>query len=114
VIHKAGKDDIALVTNLYVISRVRQAYERNHILISAQNWIDSGAPQTEEFVFGLSDLLIEAIDGGERDGETQYRASYTLWTPGEGGPLSIPVADELRLMRYRGSWRIAEINRKRG
>ncbi|MDR1024817.1 MAG: hypothetical protein LBL56_03755, partial [Treponema sp.] len=47
VMPKIGKEDIDMVTNLFVISRVRQAYERGApVIFSAQEWIDAGSPPT--------------------------------------------------------------------
>lgn len=119
VLGKAGKDDIAMVTNFFVISRVRQAYERELPgVLPAQEWIAAGSPPTAAAVFGVSDLILEGIDLDESDGELSFAASYRLWLPGafrEAGeaeslePLS--RMDRIRLTRYQGAWRIAEIQR---
>ncbi|MDR2392840.1 MAG: hypothetical protein LBD93_01585 [Treponema sp.] len=132
VMAKVGKDDIAMVTNFFVISRVRQAYEREvPVILSAQEWLDAGAPPTEATVFGVSDLHLEGIDQDEADGEVSFAASYLLWLPGSfrnpegptprGGdakateetpfPWSISRRDFMRLIQYQGTWRIAEIQR---
>jgi hypothetical protein len=126
---KAGKGDIEMVTNFFVINKVRQAYEyTSSPVIPAQEWRDSGAPPVDTPVFGVSDLHIEQIPGEEGDGEARYRASYTLWLPVSPGageheapepavqdqappPLPSPRLDELTLIRHNGSWRISEIHR---
>ncbi|MDR3115027.1 MAG: hypothetical protein LBU25_05845 [Treponema sp.] len=133
VMPKTGRDDIGMVTNFFVITRVRQAYERTiPAVLSAQEWIDAGSPPTEATVFGVSDLRLEGIDQDERDGEVSFAASYLLWLPGSfrdpadpgqretgsetaeeaGFPRSISRRDLIRLIYYRGAWRIAEIQRK--
>jgi hypothetical protein len=141
VIKKAGKGDIEMVTNLYVMSRVRQAYESSAgTSISAQQWIDSGAQPTESQVFGVSDLDIRKIRGDESSDEIRYRASFILWLPAQMGspagdnnaesiedepiddfnmprmeaelPKGYPFTDELTLIRHKGNWRIAEIVRE--
>jgi hypothetical protein len=125
---KTGRGDIEMVTNFFVISRVRQAYEYTSPAIPAQEWRDSGSPPVNSPVFGVSDLEIEKISGYEEGEETRYRVSYILWLPassaGEGEentgpppetaspPLPHPYTDDLILIRHKGNWRIAEINRR--
>jgi hypothetical protein len=136
VIQKAGKDDISMVTNIFVLSRVRQAYETAfNTIIPAQQWVDAGAQPTELQVFGVSGLTFERVTGDEGADEIQYRVSYTLWVPAEMGspagdetappaeaaalaetaaaklPMGYPYTDDIRLIRYKGDWRIAEIRR---
>jgi hypothetical protein len=134
VMSKIGKEDIDMVTNLFVISRVRQAYERGApVIFSAKEWIDAGSPPTEATVFGVSELWLEEIDRDEQDGEVSFVASYRLWFPGtfpnpdepeqtktgsEASttkllPWSSFQRDFMRLTRYQGAWRIAEIRRSR-
>ena len=127
----AGKSDIEMVVNLFVISKVRQAYETGAAppLISAEEWRDSGAGPVDSQVFGITDLKIERLSGNETTDEIRYRAAYTLWLPqgrqeeespdagdpetAETGrlPQGVHYTDELTLVRNRGNWRIAEINR---
>ncbi|GHT65309.1 hypothetical protein FACS1894110_06870 [Spirochaetia bacterium] len=131
VTKKAGRGDIEMVTNLYVMSRVRQAYESiGTTVIPAQKWLDDGAQPTESQIFGVSDLNIRKIRGDESGDEIHYRTSYMLWIPmgadspdeadpndvrAEAAPMlpkGYPIADELTLIRHRGNWRIAEIIRE--
>lgn len=130
VMGNAGKGDISTVTNIFVISKVREAYEMKRPVIAAQEWLDAGAPPTELTVTGVTGLRIEGEDEDERDGEVRYRAAYTLWLPAsytqEDGPgdspetppetaLALPaktdITDEVRLVLHKGAWRIAEIER---
>lgn len=140
VINRAGKSDIEMVTNFFVINRVRQAYEMTAAprMLSAQEWVDGGSAPTDAFVFGVSDLTIDEL--GRTPGEVWLRASYILWMPssqapreespaieggaaddfygaaGEAPPLDLPTGfaytDELRLILRKGAWRIAEIHRE--
>jgi hypothetical protein len=136
VIQKAGKADIEMVTTFFVVSKVRQAYEYTASpVVPAQEWRDAGSPPAGVPVFGVSDLTIEKISGDEEGEEMRYRASYILWIPrssGEAGdespaeaavpessppapaapPLPYSYTDDLTLIRHKGNWRIAEINRK--
>jgi hypothetical protein len=124
----AGKSDIDLVVNLFVISRVREAYEMTNPIIPAQEWIDSGAGPTEGTVFGISGLRIEPEDRDGDDGELRLSAFYTRWIPdtpepstAAGGisgdpPGPVPprgeaLRDDLRLVRRKDAWRIAGIDR---
>jgi hypothetical protein len=136
VINKAGKGDIDMVTNLFVISKVRQAYEMGISAIPAQEWLDSGAAPTEFTVFGVTGLRLDGEDTDEGDGEVRYRAAYTLWTPPSFGaeteplepsapepsalnadpgpvmPVGFQITDEVRLIWRKDAWRITEIQRK--
>jgi hypothetical protein len=126
VINKAGKNDIEMVTNLYVLSRVRQAYELTASkYMSAQEWLDSGSPPVQGMVFGVSDLR---LDERKKDAqEIVLGASYTLWlprsmtqteqdtpseVPEDQSPQGFSYNDELRLVLHKNAWRIAEITRK--
>ena len=123
----AGKDDVNMVTNLYVISKVRQAYEAREIFIGPEEWRQSGGGPSEKAVFGIGDLRIRRIetdtDGG---GRAVYRAEYLFFNPypdSNGNaveaektpppvPAGVPRQDELVLLKdKRGLWRIAEIRR---
>ena len=130
---KEAKKDIDMVLNLYVISRVRQAYEPNVGAVSAQEWLDSGSPDTERTVFGITDLKIVSLGGDEKNGELFLEADYSLWMPSSVTaddtdmsldelneidpavilrPVDVSYRDELRLQWIKDSWRITEINRQ--
>jgi hypothetical protein len=137
VTNRAGKQDIEMVTNFFVLSRVRQAYEYTpDIIISAQKWQDQGSPLTRSQVFGVTDLDIRQTGGDESADQVRYRASYTLWIPGEADgsadplqdslsaappaaeaeqgslPRGYPITDELTLVRRKGNWRISGLERE--
>ena len=63
------------ILNLYVVSRVRTAYEGSSGLINAEAWIESGMPTLEpdQFVFGITSLEIT------REKEDVYLVSYEKW-----------------------------------
>jgi hypothetical protein len=132
VLKKAAKADIDMVTNFFVLSRVRQAYEAVETVIPAQEWVDAGSPPTETTIFGVSDLTLELLDSDESDGETTFIAAYRLWLPGgyrprgpeepEIAPFSAEAAaplppwgirrtDTVRLIWNKDAWLIAEITR---
>jgi hypothetical protein len=130
VINKAGKQDIDMVINLFVISRVRGAYETTvDNVVSARDWKESGSPETDKTVFGVTDLKINNPGGGPGGGEMELEASYVLWIPasftGDRDQESIDLAsppvktvrgisytDRLRLILHKNAWRIAGIERK--
>jgi hypothetical protein len=132
VVNKAGKSDIDMVTNLFVISKVRQAYEMSASTIPAQEWLDSGAAPTEFTVFGVTGLRLEGKETDEGDDEVRFRAAYTLWAPPSFGsapedapldadinavpgpvmPASLQLTDEVRLIRRKDAWLITEIQRE--
>jgi hypothetical protein len=133
----AGKGDVDMVVNLYVISKVRQAYETGGAsnFMSAAEWKVKGGGPAASQVFGVTDLRVEHLTGGEETEETRWRAVYTLWLPWqhmntENAPAdSAPAAEEaagaetlalpqgirhtdvLTLQRKRGNWRITAIER---
>ncbi|GHV96046.1 hypothetical protein AGMMS50293_23660 [Spirochaetia bacterium] len=116
----AGKNDLDMVLNLYVINRVRQAYEFNRAssLISAREWQEQGALPAEAQIFGITDLTMERISGDETTNEIRYHARYTLWFPNQDEepradklPKGVHYTDELTLIRRRGNWQIVEIKR---
>jgi hypothetical protein len=133
VTNKAGKGDIDMVVNLFVITRVRQAYETMDASLTAQDWLDAGSPETDKTIFGITGLRLTALESDESDGEVSVRAGYTLWMPGsmaaeteelpsaeelmKENPAIIPPAgfnytDDVKLTFHKDSWRISEINRK--
>jgi hypothetical protein len=128
VINGAGKGDINMVTNFFVFSRMRQAYEFNPGSISAQDWLDAGSPEVDVTVFGVTDLKLEIPGLPPGAEETRIRAAYRLWIPEssvkEPAPpdlsgtveqprsIALSTADELTLVLRKGSWRIAEILRE--
>ena len=113
---KAGREDIDLVINLFVISRVRLAYEINtQSFISAQKWIDEGSPATEKIVFGVTDLK---LSGFSTDGaNARLTAEYVLWKPNYNDeenstiPEGNACIDELDFIFKKGVWLISNIRR---
>ena len=117
-----ARNDINLVMNIFVITRARQAYEMTSMVyIPAQDWLDSGSPETDALVFGITQLRLQIIE--ETENEVLIRAEYNLWVPpgylGEiddiserpAGALSVDTLDVLKLGFINGAWRIIEIDR---
>jgi hypothetical protein len=128
VLKKAGKDDIDMVTSLFVLGKVRQAYQMNapFSIIPAQEWLNAGSGDVppDYIVFGVSDLRLLPEDTDESDGEVTFKVQYNLWAPAynneknsEEDPETPRQSaaqsreDELRLVSRKGAWRIAEIKR---
>jgi hypothetical protein len=105
--NKIGKDDITMVSNLTVLTRVREAYEGIRYM-TARKWLEGGSAPTEALVFGPAELRIEDSPAETAEGEQRFTAEYTLWLSAEE---SRRVRDELRLVLYKGTWHIAEITR---
>jgi hypothetical protein len=128
VTNKAGKDDIAMISNLFVMSRVRMAYEMNNPVISAREWLDAGGLPTDQTVVGITGMELVELDTDPEDGEVSFRVSYTLWLPGASPeipepaepvsgdfktlPQGVSYRDELRLILRKGLWLIGEIRRE--
>jgi hypothetical protein len=120
----AGKDDISTAMNLFVITRVRQAYEYGpRQIMPPDEWLAAGKPAPDIPVFGITGLHITRLSGGETSAENSgdvsqavtYRAAYTLWVPASdadtGEPDAVNYTDELTLARIKGNWRIIRIQR---
>jgi hypothetical protein len=126
---RAGRDDINMVVNLFVVTRVRQGYEMRDAYMNAQRWVDAGRPVTYDTIFGITDLRIGVLSAGETDASLE--ANYILWIPGEysiddsdegssasepGEYVPIPpegtvTRDRLILAFEKGEWRITAIDR---
>lgn len=128
-VDKAGEGDVGAVLNLFVISRVREAYERKSTVISAEAWIADGSPETDATVFGVTDLELETLGGWESEGELTVRARYRFWYPQDRrqdeaapaaqdrdpaprAPAAAARTDTLRIVLRKGLWRIAELRRE--
>lgn len=137
---KAGAMDIEAVMNLYVISKVRQAYERKNSVLSPEDWKTQGSPATDATVFGITDLsIIEDTSQGEsaQKGASQkanagspgteafFTVTYQLWHPADTAAsagssptapgLPLPVAekrrDRVQLEMDNKQWHILRIDR---
>lgn len=123
----AGKDDIDMVTSLYVISRVRQAYEARETFTGPREWRESGGGVSEKAVFGIGDLKIREMET-DAGGRALYRAEYLFFNPYPDSngdtpsaeaeevpppvPSGIPRLDELVLEKdKKGLWHITGIRR---
>ena len=133
VLRGVGRNDINMVSNLFVISRVRMAHEPGlgPAIISAQQWQELGGDPVNVQVFGVTDLQVHRlsrdIDDLDDVHEVWYRVEYILWIPAQFGdsledaldtpqgdfrmPLPQRHTDEVTLVRRQGNWRIAHITR---
>ena len=108
----ANKNDVDVVINMYVIDKVRQAYELKPetTIIPAEIWKQQGGALPAPDVFGVTDLHVRRLGGSEEESRIRYSADYLLWVPDE--PEATRRSDEITLMRdKRKNWRIVEINR---
>jgi hypothetical protein len=112
IIMGADKNDVNTVINLFVISKVRQAYEPgiDTLFIPAETWRQQGGELPTENILGILDLVITYISGSEAEGEIRYRAEYLFLFPHEPAPLNHNDLLTLRQDR-RNNWRITEILR---
>jgi hypothetical protein len=121
-----------MVINLFVVNRVRQAYETNappHV-ISAEAWLENGGGDVPSNVFGVTDLHSEQGTGNGGTDWVRYRVDYTFWMPDQTGDDAVtepnagreppiyrpPIAhynrDYVTLINKKGNWRISEIVRE--
>lgn len=78
VVQGRASDEIETGLNLYVISRIRQAYEGSSAFIPAEKWIAEGKPplKGDPLIFGITDFSVS------REGENTYLVEYTEYLPG--------------------------------
>ena len=126
VVQNAGKSDIDMTVNLFVVSKMREAYERRQTVLDAAEWDGVSPPPPDTSVFGVRSLAVDWPDADETDGEVQARARYMLIAPssfsGEGEPLGAASAvetpllivreDVLTLFWYRDRWQVTRIDRE--
>ncbi len=127
VTDKAGREEIAEATNIYVISRVTTAYEGRPGVVSAEAWDREGRPDPGPAVtvYGVTDLSITEEAAAP---SPVFRVDYVKWTPatpadtGEGAAAEAPKgprfsaterSDRVRLRRDRGDWVIFRIEKLR-
>ncbi|MFA6506077.1 MAG: hypothetical protein WCT14_08260 [Treponemataceae bacterium] len=100
----AAKNDIDAAINMFVISRVRSAYERDGGFLSASKWVASGSPETTKTIFGLVDLRIE--ETGRPD---ELIVLYSFFAPGQGVE---EREDHVSLLQKDKRWKIKNVERK--
>ena len=104
-----GADEIERGLNLFVISRVRQAYEGAGTFISAADWIAGGKQplRGDPLIFGITDFSVEHAGGNV------YLAEYTEYLPGAENSTALPlisqVTERVTLTYADGAWLISEI-----
>jgi len=110
-IYGADKSDVSVAAGYYAVSRARQAYENTSrpVVFPAKLWRDNGGELPAPDVFGVTDIVMERIDGSEEGDFIVYRANYVLWFPNEELPSN--RTDQLTLKRIKKNWRITEIKR---
>jgi hypothetical protein len=127
VLKNAGKSDIDMTVNLFVVSKMREAYERKQTVLDAAEW-DGVSPLPPDMqVFGVRLLSVDWPDSDERDGAVTAHARYLLIAPStfsgdaepvnDGSPpVETPIAaareDTLTLLWNRDRWQVAQIDRK--
>ncbi len=121
---KAGKDEINEATNLFVISRVNEAWGGRAAVIAAITWDRNGRPKMDpaKKVYGVTGLSITE-ERGEPD--PRFLVNYQKWIPippkDDAVPSSAPpagpsfegktVMDRVSLQRERDYWVIYRIDR---
>jgi hypothetical protein len=82
VVDGAGSGMVREVTNLYVMSRMRTAVERQSSFIDAGQWRDNGMPSfpSEKSVYGTARVRV-GLERSISETERVYRAEYEKWQP---------------------------------
>ncbi|AEJ19340.1 hypothetical protein [Gracilinema caldarium] len=128
-----SKGDIEAVINLFVISKVREAYERKATVIDPETWNAEGAKPTDVTIFGITDLSLKVLTPipiMPVEGEyCSIEATYTFYYPESKMADSIPSEsqtiqnqipstpkqeirkDILTLIWSKKSWKITAIDR---
>jgi hypothetical protein len=119
----AGKTDIEMVTNLFVVAKMREAYEQKQTVLNAADWDETEIPP-DTTVFGVVGLALDWPGGGEngipQDGDAvTAHARYDLVVPqsfvdgsADSAPARVFREDVLQLQWRKNRWRIAGIERR--
>lgn len=114
----AGEELIKKALNLFVISRIRHAYEGSGSFVAAEEWLEEGAPalDNDPFIFGITDLQIK------EESSTVYMVRYREFLPGRMDservneteqdwipPAMSEVSRRVRLEMIKNAWHIAAI-----
>ena len=85
------------VTNLYVTSRTRMAYESINPLVNAEEWIEAGKPDipATSYIYGA---IPESID---ETGENEYTVSSIWYTPFPEDEADTAAAEPGKTIVYR-------------
>ena len=98
---RAPKADVTAVMNFFVISKMRQGYERIIYENDPQPFIDQGLIP-RGFIFGTVDVSIEELS--LENESARYQVDYSLWFPGDPEtplPGLEPVGDQARSEKRR-------------
>jgi serine/threonine protein kinase len=76
-----GEKKIKEVTHLYVVEKMRKAYEGSSGIIDAQKWIDEGRPpiDSSETIYGIADLTIQQKSRSQQ--EAHFTVTYKMFVP---------------------------------
>jgi hypothetical protein len=119
---EAGKADVEMVTNLFVVSKMREAYEQKKTVINAADWDETVPPPDDISVFGVLRLATDWPTGGANgeipNGEITAHTRYDLVVPSSlvgddtAAVSRIMRDDTLRLQWQKNRWRITVIDRR--
>ncbi len=91
-------DYLAILTNIYVTTKVRESYERNGGVLSPALLFAHGKTDNRP-VYGVSGLNIER----DTPGKNEYTVSLYLWMPTSDDPVIMgeDPGDQLSILRYK-------------
>ncbi|TVR02695.1 MAG: hypothetical protein EA403_08205 [Spirochaetaceae bacterium] len=91
VVDGAAREEIRMVTNLFVMSRMRMAVEMTSGFIDADEWRREGSPPIPEGAMPWGTALLELEPIRVEENEVVYQARFEMWMPGEPGEPGRPV-----------------------
>jgi hypothetical protein len=117
-----ARNDISMVSNLHVISKVRQSYESRNVLISAKEYLqDDSIEVGDRLVFGIGNInaiTMIAVDSAA----AKIACDYTFVAPNaetgadvestDRSPLIVRRVDTLVLKLVKNAWVIESILRE--
>lgn len=114
---RVAKQELKQVQNLFVIAKVRQAYEGMQAYTPAEQWLEKGMPELSDnpMIFGIIDIEIDPA------GDKRYKAGYVQFQPSAGSEESLfpeifKIEEEIELEFRKDTWQISslvETGRKR-
>lgn len=96
----------AMITNIFVTSRVRETYENDKVTYTTEQWLNVSEPWSR-WVFGLTNVdiqnLTESEDGKTATAEASY---YIVWTEAGNEVFCTKTTDNLQLVYKKDRWKI--------
>ncbi len=106
---RVGRNRLREVTHLFVVARVRQAYERRVTVARPEEWLEAGEP-ADVMPYGLTEITI--AETSRSDEEVRFSVSYRFWNnvveDDRPRVITLDREETVVLRRMEDAWTISE------